>query len=52
MTTPLVYIMFKIGMENKQYGINFEIASPKFSSCLLFLVFTFITIQEHGSLNN
>jgi hypothetical protein len=26
MTTPFVYIMFKIGMENKQYGISFEVA--------------------------
>jgi hypothetical protein len=25
MTTPLVYIMFKLGMENKQYEIKFEI---------------------------
>ncbi len=24
MTSPLVYIMFKLGMENKQYGISFE----------------------------
>jgi len=27
MTTPLVYIMFKIGMENKQYGTSFEITT-------------------------
>jgi hypothetical protein len=26
MTTPLVYVVFKIEMENKQYGIGFEIA--------------------------
>jgi len=23
--TPFVYIIFKIGMKNKQYGINFKI---------------------------
>jgi hypothetical protein len=27
MTTPLVYIVFKLGMKNKQYGINFEVAT-------------------------
>jgi hypothetical protein len=27
MTTPLVYIMFKIGMKNKEYGISFEVAT-------------------------
>jgi len=27
MTTPLVYIMFKLEMENKQYGINFEVVT-------------------------
>ncbi len=25
--TPLVYIVFKIGMKNKQYGISFEVAT-------------------------
>jgi hypothetical protein len=24
---PLVYIVFKIRMENKQYGISFEVAT-------------------------
>jgi hypothetical protein len=34
MTTPFVYIMFKIGMENKQYGINFEIVTSSYKlSC-------------------
>jgi hypothetical protein len=27
MTTPLVYVMFKIGLKNKQYAISFEIAT-------------------------
>jgi len=27
MLTPFVYIMFKIGMEIKQCGINFEVAT-------------------------
>jgi hypothetical protein len=27
MTTPLVYIMLKIGMDNKQCGISFKIAT-------------------------
>jgi len=27
MTKPLVYITFKLGMENKQYGISFEVAT-------------------------
>jgi hypothetical protein len=27
MTTPFVYIMVKLGMENKQYEINFEIVT-------------------------
>ncbi len=38
----LVHIMFKIRMKNKQYGISFEVVTPKLSSCLLFLVFIFI----------
>ncbi len=25
--TPLIYIMFKIGIENKRYGISFEVAT-------------------------
>jgi hypothetical protein len=25
--TPLLYIMFKIGMKNKQYGISFEVST-------------------------
>jgi hypothetical protein len=32
MTTPLVYIMFKLGMENKKYGISFEVVTSKLSS--------------------
>jgi hypothetical protein len=27
MITPLVYTLFKIGMENKQYGISFELTT-------------------------
>jgi hypothetical protein len=27
MTTSFVYIVFKIGMESKQYGISFEVAT-------------------------
>jgi hypothetical protein len=27
MITPLVYIMLKLKMENKQYGISFEVAT-------------------------
>jgi hypothetical protein len=26
--TPIVYTMFKLIMENKQYGTSFEVASP------------------------
>jgi hypothetical protein len=36
--------MFNLGMENKQYGISFEVATSKLSSCLFFLV--------HGPLDN
>ncbi len=25
--TPVFYILFKLGMENKQYGISFEVAT-------------------------
>jgi hypothetical protein len=38
----LVYIMFKLGMKNKQYGISFEVATSKLSPCLLFLDFRFV----------
>jgi len=27
MIAPFVYIVFKLGMENKQYGISFEVAT-------------------------
>jgi hypothetical protein len=27
MITPLVNIMFKLGIENKQYGISFEVVT-------------------------
>jgi len=59
MTTPLVYIMLKLEMENKQYGINFEIALSwqiklqlqNFLHAFFFLIFRFKTIQVHDSLN-
>jgi hypothetical protein len=31
--TPFVYIMFKIGMKNKQYGISFEVVTSLQLSC-------------------
>ncbi len=29
-------------MENKQNGTSFDVTTPKLSSCILFLVFTFL----------
>jgi hypothetical protein len=57
--------MLKIGMQNKQYGISFEIAifstnkitAPKLSSCLLFLIsnlekeFKYMTSNNYISFN-
>jgi hypothetical protein len=42
MTTPFGSLVFKIGMDNKKYGINFEIATPQLSPRLLFFVSKFL----------
>jgi len=61
MTTPFVCIMFKIGMENKQYGISFEIGiysqiKLQLQNFLMpfvfFLILKNIIIRINGSVNN
>jgi len=59
MTTPFVYIVFKLRMDNKQYLISFKIATSSQTKLKLknfphafFLVFKFLNIQVNGSLNN
>jgi hypothetical protein len=60
MTTPLVYIMFKLGMENKQYEISFEVVISlqtklqfqNFPHAFFLSFLDFKKIQVHGSLNN
>jgi len=45
MMTPLIYIMFKLGIENKQYEIRFEVTTSsqtklQLPSCISLKTFT------------
>jgi hypothetical protein len=59
MTTPLVYMVLELGMENKQYGISFELATSsqtklQFQNFLhaFFLIIIFINNSNTWLLDN